>query len=218
MAPLLVAAALTAVLVAPRGAVAAAPPPSPVDPRVLVLGDSVVLGAQAAMDARLAASGWQPVHAAAESFHIYHAGPIVDALRPGFGEVAVVALGANDGLDASELAVWVDGLMAHLQDLRRVYWVNLRQFREWVPAANAVLSDATQRWPNLRIIDWDARATPDPGLVYEDGLHLNLGGQIAMADLIGTTLDEYAQERAQQHERLRVLMGQVAKVARALGV
>jgi lysophospholipase L1-like esterase len=206
------------VLVAPGGAPAAAAPPSWVDPRVLVLGDSVVLGAQGAMDARLAASGWQPVHVAAESFHVYDAGPVVDALRPGFGEIAVVALGSNDGLDASELTIWVDDLMAHLQNVRRVYWVNLRQFREWVPAANAVLSAATQRWPNLRIIDWDARATPDPGLVYDDGLHLNLGGQIAMADLIGTTLDEYARERAEQHEQVRVLMGQLTRVARALGL
>jgi lysophospholipase L1-like esterase len=222
MALFVVAVALTGALVGPRDAVAASPAPASVDPRVLVLGDSVVLGAQGALDVRLAATGWQPVHVAAESLHVYEAGPIVDAVRPGFGDVAVVALGSNDGLDASELTVWVDDLMAHLRDVTRVYWVNLRQFREWVPAANAVLAAATQRWPNLRIIDWDARATPDPSLVYEDGLHLNFWGQIAMAELVGATLDEYAAERAQQHRSQqheeRVLIRRVASVARALGV
>jgi MYXO-CTERM domain-containing protein len=79
--------------------------------------------------------------------------------------------------------------MGALGPVRKVLWVNLRQFRPWVPAANAQLAAATQRYANLEIVDWDARATPDPSLVYADGLHLNPAGRGAMADLIGQRFD-----------------------------
>jgi hypothetical protein len=90
-----------------------------------------------------------------------------------------------------------------------VFWVNLRYFRDWVPGANAVLAAATARWPNLSIIDWDARATADPGLVYADGLHLNDFGQIAMAELIGGTLDEYARQRMEGADAMTELASRI---------
>jgi hypothetical protein len=85
--------------------------------------------------------------------------------------------------------------MAHVGDVRRVFWVNLRNAREWVPAANADLVAATARWPNLRIIDWDARSSADPWLTYADGLHLNPYGQVVMVEVVGAALGRYAIER-----------------------
>jgi hypothetical protein len=170
-------------------------PPGPVDPRVFILGDSVILGAQGVLAGRLGLAGWQVTQVSAESFHTYNVAPYVDASRAGIGEVAIVALGANEGSTPDQFAVWIDQLMEHLREVPRVYWVNLRQFRDWAPAANDVIAAATTRWPNLRVIDWGARSTADPTLVYEDGLHLNGAGQVAMAELIGTTLDEYVKER-----------------------
>jgi len=162
---------------------------------VFVLGDSVILGAEQVLAARLGATGWQVAQQSAESFHTYNAGPVVDAARPGIGEIVVVALGHNDEGTPGQFTAWVDDLMSHLRDVRQVFWVNLRNFRAWVPAANADLAAAAQRWPNLRIIDWDARSAPDPGLVYGDGIHLTPFGQLAIADLIGVVLDTYAVER-----------------------
>src|SRR6202035_940794 len=74
-------------------------------------------------------------------------------------------------------------------------WVNLRQFRAFVPSLNLELAGATTRWPNLEIADWDTRATPDPSLVYADGLHLTPAGQAAMAELIAQHLDAYVRSR-----------------------
>ena len=76
-------------------------------------------------------------------------------------------------------------------DVPRVFWVNLRWFTGWVPAANQELVDATHRYPNLRIVDWSALATPMPNLEYDDGLHLNPYGQAAMADLLARVLHAY---------------------------
>lgn len=182
----------------PAPAVARAPEqiPLPIDRRVFVLGDSVILGAQNQVAFRLSFTGWQATLYAAESLHSYNVGPVIDASRPGFGEIVVVALGHNDEGTPGQFTAWVDDVMAHLRDVRQVFWVNLRNFREWVPAANADLEAATQRWPNLRIIDWDARSSPDPGLVVADGIHPTSAGQLALADLIGAALDTYALERA----------------------
>lgn len=170
--------------------------PVPLDRRVFVLGDSVILGAQEQVAFRLSFTGWQATLYAAESLHSYNVGPVIDESRPGFGEIVVVALGHNDQGTPGQFTAWVDDVMARLRDVRQVFWVNMRAFREWVPAANADLAAAAQRHPNLRIIDWDARSTPDPGLVHADGIHLNPYGQLAMADLIGAALDTYALERA----------------------
>jgi len=132
----------------------------------------------------------------AESMHTWEAPATVDANWGAFGlgSVVIIQLGTNDGISATELASYVDTLMQHLTMVHRVYWVNMRQFTGWVPAANATLAAAAAKWPNLQIIDWDARATPDPSLVYADGYHLNPQGQAAMAQLLAVTLDSYLAE------------------------
>jgi lysophospholipase L1-like esterase len=162
---------------------------------VLIVGDSVSLGAQAAIGGKLTYHGWHVTQISHESMHTYQANGIVDTNRAAIGEVAIVQLGTNDGMDPGLFQKWLDGLMEHLRDVRRVYWVNLRNFAPWVPAANAVIVDAQNRWPNLRVIDWSGVASPNPALVYGDGYHLNPAGQAAMANLLAITLDAYVTER-----------------------
>ena len=164
----------------------------PLDRRLLVIGDSVLLGAQDALVARLGATGWQVTPVLAESLHTYDAPALVDANAAAIGDVVVVGLGTNDGQTPGQFAGWIDDLMGHLRTQRRVYWVNLPQFAEWVPAANAEIDAARTRWKNLRVIDWGTRAATDPGLRYADGIHLTSAGQAAMADLVGATLDQLA--------------------------
>jgi hypothetical protein len=161
-----------------------------VDPRVFVIGDSVILGARDALVGRLA--GWQVTFIAKESFFTWQGPAAIAAYHAGVGDISVVALGNNDGADPGLFAHQIDQVMAALGPVRKVLWVNLRQFRSWVPAANAQLVAATARYPNLEIVDWDARATPDPALVYADGLHLNPAGQAAMAALVGDRVDAAA--------------------------
>ena len=161
-----------------------------VDPRVFVIGDSVILGARDALVGRLA--GWQVTFIAKESFFTWQAPAAIAAYHAGVGDISVVALGNNDGADPGLFAHQIDQVMAALGPVRKVLWVNLRQFRPWVPAANAQLVAATARYPNLEIVDWDARATPDPAVVYADGLHLNPAGQAAMAALVGDRVDAAA--------------------------
>jgi hypothetical protein len=169
--------------------------PGPVDPRLFVIGDSVLLGAHDTITARL--PGWNVTVYAQEGLSTLAAPSIITANRPNIGEVAVVALGNNDQGNPVTFGQRIDGVMQALTGTRRVIWVNLRHFASWVPAMNAQLQAATTRWPNLEIADWDARATPDPGLVYGDGLHLTGAGAAAMAELIAEHLGAYVQQREQ---------------------
>jgi hypothetical protein len=164
--------------------------PAGVDPRVFVIGDSVILGAHDALVGRLA--GWQVTFIAKESFFTWNAPAAIAAYHAGVGDISVVALGNNDAEDPGMFASEIDRVMAAFGPVRKVLWVNLRQFRPWVPAANAQLVAAAARYPNLEVVDWDARATPDPSLVYADGLHLNPAGQAAMSSLVGDRVDAAA--------------------------
>jgi hypothetical protein len=169
--------------------------PGPVDPRLFVIGDSVLLGAHDALVARL--PGWTVTVYAQEGLSTLGAPSIIAANRPNIGEVAVVALGNNDQGNPVTFGQRIDGVMQALTSTRRVIWVNLRPFASGIPAMNAQLQAATTRWPNLEIADWNARAAPDPSLVYGDGLHLTPAGAAAMAELVATHLGAYVQQREQ---------------------
>jgi hypothetical protein len=169
--------------------------PGPVDPRLLVIGDSVLLGAHDALVARL--PGWAVTVYAQEGLSTLAAPSIITANRPNVGEVAVVALGNNDQGNPITFGQRIDGVMQALSGTRQVIWVNLRQFASWVPAMDAQLQAATARWPNLEIADWNGRAAPNPALVYADGLHLTPSGAAAMAELIAEHLGAYVQQREQ---------------------
>lgn len=167
--------------------------PGPVDPRLFVIGDSVIVGARAAVAQRL--PGWQVNVYAEEGFSTLAAPAVINASRALIGEVVVVGLGNNDAGNPATFGQRIDAVMRSLPGVRRVIWVNLRRFRDFVPALDAELVMAPARWPNLEIADWDARATPDPSLVYGDGLHLTPAGQAAMAELIAQHLDAYVRSR-----------------------
>lgn len=168
--------------------------PGPVDPRLFVIGDSVIVGARATIAQRL--PGWQVNVYSQEGFSTLAAPSVINASRPLIGEVVVVGLGDNDAGDPATFGHRIDAVMQALPGVKRVIWVNLRRFRDFVPSLNAQLAAAAAHWPNLDIADWDTRATPDPSLVYADGLHLTPTGQAAMAELIAQHLDAYVRSRA----------------------
>jgi lysophospholipase L1-like esterase len=184
---------VVAVLAGPGAAQAQTGGPGPADPRLFVIGDSVIVGVRGTLASRLA--GWQVNIYTQEGFSTLAAPAVINASRALIGEVVVVGLGNNDSGNPVTFGQRVDAVMQALPGVRRVIWVNLRRFRAFVPALDAQLAAATSRWPNLEIADWDARATPDPSLVYADGLHLTPTGQTAMAELIAQHLAAYVRSR-----------------------
>jgi len=176
------------------GAPARAQVPSGVDPRLFIIGDSVLLGAQSAIAAREA--GWHLTVYAQEGLSTLGAASVITAQKAAIGDLVIVALGNNDAGDPTTFGHRIDGVLQAIGPVRRVVWVNLRQFASWTPAMNQQLTAATGRWPNLVIADWSARATSNPGLVYRDGLHLTPAGQAAMAQLVAEQVNAFVQQVA----------------------
>jgi lysophospholipase L1-like esterase len=105
-----------------------------------------------------------------------------------------VQLGTNDGGDP-RLAEWIDQVMSRLKNVSRVYWINLRNFRAFVPPTNSMIAAAAKRWKNMRVIDWRTYSDARPWIVYGDGYHLNPTGQDRMARLIEDAVGNFVLEQ-----------------------
>ena len=106
---------------------------------------------------------------------------------PGSPDIAIVQLGYNDsnGAFASE----VDQVMQALADrgVRIVGWVNLSERRTsggtpTYARHNEILRSAAGKWPQLRILDWNAASSaPAQSRWFTDGVHLTTSGQAQFA-------------------------------------
>lgn len=111
----------------------------------------------------------------------------IDAARaiPIGTSLAVVELGYNDA--SAGFAAKIDQLMTVLRErqVSRVLWVNLadRVDGRYAPT-NTALQQATARWPELRIANWQGHSTANANAVRwfaRDGVHLTATGQAEFA-------------------------------------
>lgn len=167
------------------GGVAGAQQPAPAAPprKVLVVGDSVILGAQNQMTQGFAGRGWTVVFDASVSRSTSAGAQAVAARKADATDTLVVNLGANDAGNANLFAQRVEQVMAAAAGVPHVYWLTIREVRPYYPAANNVLREAATRHPNLTVVDWNAASTA-PGLTSADGLHLKPQGAVAMTDAV----------------------------------
>lgn len=158
---------------APRAAAVAR---APERPRLLVIGDSIILGTNGNIAADL--PDWDVVFDAAVS-RSTAVGPDVLAAHGTNFSVVVVALGANDGASPDVFAPRVAALLDALAPLPHVVWLTIHEARPYYAQANAVIRDQVARHPNAIVGDWNAAIRP--GDVGADGLHLTGQGSAGMA-------------------------------------
>ncbi|MCZ7528707.1 MAG: hypothetical protein M5U14_21445 [Acidimicrobiia bacterium] len=154
------------------------------DRRVLVVGDSVLLGAVDPIRSALTADGWLPTVEAFVGLNMPTAIQRVGELRPATGDVVVLGLGNNYFGDRDVFRREIDRIMAELADVELVLWVTVRVFQPHRAAVNEELRAATSRWGNLELADWDPLPVAHPEYVYSDGLHLTPSGRQAYAALV----------------------------------
>jgi hypothetical protein len=161
----------------------------PVDrrPRVLVLGDSIMLGARDQLERSLAS--WHVRFDAQVSRSTWPALAITRRLSPP-ADVVVVELGANDGGSAAGFRMRVSEILANLRHARLVVWLTVPGPSPTYATWNRVIRSSVAAAPNGVVADWRG-AAPADGLAG-DGLHLNPTGARAMAALIGRFLVPWA--------------------------
>jgi hypothetical protein len=81
-----------------------------------------------------------------------------------------------------------DEIMAALHDVPMVIWVNVRVPREWEAHNNRIIASGVARYPNARMVDWNAATAGQPGLFWNDGYHPRPAGATLYADLVAAAL------------------------------
>jgi lysophospholipase L1-like esterase len=175
-------AALVAGVVAAPTAGSGAPAFPPVRPtRVLVLGDSVMKGADARYPQALPGRDLVVDTMVNRSTG---AGADVVAQRGADWDVVVVLLGHNDGGTPGAYQPAARRLLDQLRPVRRVVWLTIHEVRPYYPDVNRYIASLQGTYPNLRTADWNAVANAHPEAVSGDGLHLTPTGAGLMADLV----------------------------------
>jgi len=163
---------------------AAAQAPPPVNPRrVVVVGDSIILGAKSQMVSAFEQQGFAVTFDAAVSRSTSAGASAVGTHANELTDSLVVNLGANDAGSPALFKSRVEKLLSQTTAVPHVYWLTIRESRPYYPGANNILREMQATHPNLTVVDWNAAAAA-PGLTSSDGLHLTPGGAQAMTDLV----------------------------------
>jgi peptidoglycan/LPS O-acetylase OafA/YrhL/lysophospholipase L1-like esterase len=168
----------------PGGAVATttpAPPAAP--PQVTAIGDSVMLGAAGALQAKIPG-----IHVDAAVSRQFGTG--IDLIRQlkaagQLSPVVVIHLGTNGTI--------TDGHMQALKDLladrQRVIFVNLKVPRSWEAGDNAVIQKWVPLFGNAVLVNWNGEGSLHPEYFYSDHIHLNDAGRARYADLVAAQIN-----------------------------
>lgn len=166
------------------GSVGPAAGPASAQPRrVVVVGDSIILGAQTAIAETFGQIGWELVFDADVSRSTAAGAAAVGAHAAELTDTLVVSLGANDAGNTDLFRRRVDDVLAAAGGTRRVLWLTIPEVRPYYAPANQVLRDVAAAHPNVRVVEWHVAAT-NPGMTASDGLHLTPDGARAMAFLL----------------------------------
>lgn len=153
-----------------------APPPPP--PSVTVIGESVTLGAAPELTATF---GDRLRLDAVESRQFADSLDQLDALAAEnqLGDVIVIHLGNNGAAPGDA----VGRIVAAAGD-RRVVMLTVRVPRRWEQQVNDTVRQAAADHTNIDLLDWQAVANAEPGLLLGDGVHLTDAGQLRYAELV----------------------------------
>lgn len=165
-----------------------APPTIPIDrpTRVLVLGDSVLLGAAGEIPA--ACAGCEVEVDAEESRSTATSVQAGEGHGEGF-DVVVALLGHNDASNRDAYQRGFGELFDHYALVPRIIVLTLHETRPTFAEVNAFLRQAAEVRPNVTVLDWHAAVEADPGAVVGDGLHLTPTGAQLLAAQIGAAVD-----------------------------
>jgi hypothetical protein len=157
---------------------------APANLSVTAFGDSVMLGAQSAIEAAMprstvrAVEGQQPYVTLAEVRKLHAQGAL--------STVVVIHTGNNGIIRPSDLAA----TLSVLRDRRRVVLLTDRVPRDWETPNNQTIERIGPQFANVVVLDWLARSNNDRSWFYSDGLHLRPVGAQHYAELVRSCAEQ----------------------------
>jgi lysophospholipase L1-like esterase len=151
---------------------------------VVVVGDSIILGAQGPMVAAFTNLGWGINFDAAVSRSTSAGAAAIDSHWMELTDSLVINLGANDAGNTASYRQKVEQILSSTAGVPHVYWLTIREVRDYYPAANQAVREVAAAHPNVTVLDWNGATAGSTGLTSGDGLHLTGAGAAAMTDLV----------------------------------
>ena len=149
--------------------------------RVLALGDSVILGAASALPAALPGRG---VTMDAAVSRTTRATATAAASLGSDWDVVIIQVAHNDGGSPGVYQPPYRQMLDQFASVPRVVLVTLHQVRPYYATVNQFIRTQAAGRPNVRVADWNAVNTANPGATAGDGLHLTPTGARLMAGLV----------------------------------
>jgi peptidoglycan/LPS O-acetylase OafA/YrhL len=149
---------------------------------ILAVGDSVMLGAEQSLKARIPGifvDAWV-------SRQFWDATVVLQAYKNEglLPPTVVVHMGTNGAFSDAQF----DQMMAVIGN-RQVFFVNAREPRTWEKEVNDRLATDVRKYPNAHLIDWHDYGGVHNNWFVSDGIHLTGAGAIGYADLIRQHLE-----------------------------
>jgi hypothetical protein len=183
---------LAGILVAPTGASIGTSAPQSTDPRVFLLGDSVLEATTSdyydTMEPRLERLGWDPTIDADAGRNTEQAERELRRNRDDVGDTVVVLIGHNDPPSAREYRSRLEGLLEEVDDVPRVLLLTIREFDEEMAPLNGVVRSMPRRHDNVELVEWDEVVADADGALVPDRLHLTEEGAQLLATVVAGAL------------------------------
>lgn len=154
--------------------------------QVLVIHDSVILGARRQIESALSESRVDYL-----GFGGLRVGPAADLVEDHphlLGDQVVVEIGTNYLGSQTLFRNELDRLMGLLSDVDHVLWLTPSRHRPLIDNVREEIRSAAHRYPNLQIAEWGPLSDANHNYTWGDGIHLQPGGADAIAELIRSHL------------------------------
>jgi len=154
-------------------------------PRIIALGDSVMIGAEQKLAARLGPgfSMDAKVGRQADEFIAIAQKLKRQGHRP---QALIVQWGNNGPLYGEDM----EAMQKATSGVGRLFLVNDHAPVSWVEESNHALAEAAAEWPHTTLIEWKPVAESNSGYLW-DGIHLTPSGAAAYARLVSRVVHEH---------------------------
>ncbi len=153
-------------------------------PRVIALGDSVMIGAEANLAARLGPGFSMSAKVGRQASEFVE---IVERLaREGHHpDAMIIQMGNNGPLYGDEMRA----IQKATAGVGELFLINDHAPVSWVEESNHALAEAAQDWPHTTLVDWASVAAENEGELW-DGIHLKPGAASLYARLVSAAVRE----------------------------
>jgi peptidoglycan/LPS O-acetylase OafA/YrhL len=160
------------------------PPVAKHPPRIVAIGDSVMVGAAANLAARLGPGFSMNAEVGRQANEFVD---IVQQLRREghHPNALIIQMGNNGPLYGEDM----EAIQKATADVGQLFLINDHAPVSWIEESNHALAEAAEDWPHTTLIDWKTVAEENEDLLW-DGIHLKPAAAGLYARLVSTAVHE----------------------------